>query len=276
MLRRPHLVGFLVALQCLAAAATASAQVRSRISVTVPKEDAELLINGKAAPTAGASIRNFESEPLDGGRVYDYTFTTRWAPNNYTTLTRTAVVKFRAGDAVIVDLTKENPDDRARIRYVPTPDSIVAQMIKFAAVNANDVVYEPGCGDGRITIAAVKAGARRGVGIDIDPERVDDSRRNVEAAGLAKRIEIRLGDALDIKDLSDATVVFLYMGDEFGALLKPRLWRQLKVGTRVVSHRFKLGDWEPDRTITVMDEEEIPYTLHLWTVTQAIKDKAPK
>jgi tRNA A58 N-methylase Trm61 len=138
-------------------------------------------------------------------------------------------------------------------------------------VTGADIAFEPGCGDARITIAAVKGGARRAVGIDIDPERVADSRVKVKEAGLEDRIEIREGDALDIKDLSSATVVFLYMGDHFNLLIRPILWRELKVGARVVSHRFKMGDWEPDKTISVGSTEGGDYELHLWTITEDLK-----
>ena len=248
-------------------------EVRSRITVTLPREDAELVMNGVPATSNGKSaIRSFETEPLEAGKAYTYKFATKWSPNNYTEMTRDVTVQFRGGEQIAVDLTREDPTDRVRIRYVPTPDEVVAEMIAFAGVNKDDVVFEPGCGDARITIAAVKAGARRGVGIDIDVERVSESKQNVQAAGLTKRIDIRLGDALDIRDLSDATVVFMYMGDEFGRLIRPLLIRQLKVGTRIVSHRFKLGDWPPDETKTVIDLG-IAYNLLKWTVTQEIKDK---
>jgi uncharacterized protein (TIGR03000 family) len=228
-------------------------------------------MNDIVVTSAGDTVvRTFESSELERGRTYTYKFTARWSPNTYTVITRNATVQFKGGDPVTVDLTKDDPNDRARIRYVPTPDAIVGEMIALAGVTKNDVVFEPGCGDARITIAAVKAGARRGVGIDIDEERVSESRKNVQAAGLRDRIQIRLGDALDIKDLSDATVVFLYMGDEFGKLIQPLLMKQLEVGTRVVSHRFTLGDWTPDETVTVIDLG-IPYQLHKWTVTDAVK-----
>jgi uncharacterized protein (TIGR03000 family) len=269
------LSGIIFALQAALLVDTVAAQVRSRISVTVPRDDTELLMNDKPIASTGATLRNFESEPLEPGKEYDYSFVARWSPNNYTVITRSTTVHFRAGDGVIVDLTKEDPNDRARIRYVPTPDAVVAEMIAVARIGPNDVVFEPGCGDARITIAAVKAGAKRGVGVDIDQERVDESTLNVKAAGLADTIDIRLGDALDIKDFSDATVVFMYMGDEFGHLIKPILQRQLKVGTRIISHRFKLGDWTPDQTVTVEDLG-IPYLLNVWTVTQEIKDRAEK
>jgi precorrin-6B methylase 2 len=176
-----------------------------------------------------------------------------------------------------VDLTGEDPNDRAEIRYVPTPDFIVAEMIRMAGITSRDVVYEPGCGDARITIAAVKAGARRGVGIDLDAARVAESQKLVTAAGLQNRIEIRQGDALDIKDLSEATVVFLYMGEEFDVLLRPLLWKQLRVGARVVSHRFRMGDWTPDETITVARPTDDEVSLvHVWTITQEVKAWAAK
>lgn len=262
-----------VVLSLQSGVAVQRSEITSKIRVTVPHQDAELLVNDKPVGSNSGAFRDFETTPLEPGRMYEYKFTVQWSPNTYTVITRSATRRFRAGDAVTVDLTKDDPNDRARIRYVPTPDAIVSEMIALAGVTEKDVVFEPGCGDSRITIAAVKAGARRGVGIDIDPERVAESKRNVEAAGLRDRIEVRLGDALDIRDLSDATVVFLYMGDEFGRLLRPLLMKQLKVGTRIVSHRFTLGDWTPDQTVTVIDLG-IPYQLHLWTVTQAVKDRA--
>jgi hypothetical protein len=103
---------------------------------------------------------------------------------------------------------------------------------------------------------------------------VTEAKANVKAAGLADKIDIRLGDALDIKDFSDATVVMMYMGDEFNALIRPVLWKQLKVGTRVVSHRFTMGDWKPDRTVTVKGEDGDEYLLHLWTITEDAKKRA--
>ena len=176
-----------------------------------------------------------------------------------------------------VDMTKDDPNDKAEIRYVPTPDDIVAEMVKLAKITKDDVVFEPGCGDARILIAAVKAGAKKGVGIDLDQERVDESKENVKkAAGLADKIEIRKGDALDIKDLSDATVVMMYMGNEFDGLIRPILWRDLKVGTRVVSHRFTFGDWKPDETKKVTGDDGDEYELHIWTITKEIKEKAGK
>ena len=129
----------------------------------------------------------------------------------------------------------------------------------------------PGCGDARITIAAIRAGARRGICVDIEPSRVEDSRKKVKDAGLQDWIDVRLGDALDVHDLSEVTVVFLYMGDQFDLLIRPVLWRNLKVGSRVVSHRFTMGDWAPDRTVIVTTAEADDYFVHLWTVTEDVK-----
>lgn len=263
---------FIVTLALLYTHQATALQTRSRITVTVPDAESELVVEGKAIAGKGTS-RTFETEALERGASYRYTFTATWHPNGYTTITRSKTVSFRGGERVAVDLSREDPNDRVRVRYVPTPDEISDAMIKLAEVGPQDIVYEPGCGDARITIAAVTAGARRGVGIDIDPERVSESRARVRAADLSDKIEIRLGDALDIQDLSNATVVFLYMGDHFNMLIRPHLWKELKVGARVVSHRFLMGDWKPDKTVSVPGYESGDYELHLWTITEDIKRK---
>ena len=98
-----------------------------------------------------------------------------------------------------------------------------------------------------------------------------ESKTNVELAGLADRIDVREGDALDVKNLSDVSVVFLYMGDHFNLLVRPVLWRELKVGSRIVSHRFTMGDWPPDKTVSVTSTEGGIFEVHLWTITEEIK-----
>ena len=238
--------------------------------MTVPHAETELSVQGEVIAGSGTS-RTFETSPLQKGVTYRYTFTAIWQPNTYTTMTRSKTVSFRAGERLAVDLRKDDPNDRVQVQYVPTPEYVVDAMIKLAGVSAADVVYKPGCGDARITIAAVKSGARKGVGIDIDADRVAESRTRVKEAGLEGKIEIRLGDALDIQDLSEATVVFLYMGDHFNMLIRPILWKALKVGTRVVSHRFTMGDWKPDKTVSVDNPAGEEYQLHLWIVTEEVK-----
>ena len=252
-----------------AAAGQATARrVASRVAITVPAEAAELMVNGTAVPGSGTS-RTFDTGLIAEG-THKYTVSVTWEPNTYTKMTRTKDVTFRAGEAVRVDLTVEDPADRVRVIYVPTPPDVAAAMVELAAVRESDVIYEPGCGDARITIAAIRAGARRGICVDIDPERARESKSNVETAGFANRIDVREGDALDVKNLSDVSVVFLYMGDHFDMLIRPVLWRELKVGSRIVSHRFTMGDWAPDRTISVSSDDGV-YELHLWTITEELK-----
>lgn len=247
-------------------------KVKTKIKVTLPQDDAELLIEGKPTKLTGET-REFDTPEIDAGKLYEYTFTATWRPNNYTVLTRTKSVEFKGGDDLNIDLTKADPKnpDKAVIRWVPTPDDIVDEMIKMAKIKKDDVVYEPGPGDGRVLIAAVKAGAKKAVGIELDPKKAAEARENIKKAGLSDKITIIEGDALKDRDYSPATVVFLYMGNEFDNLLKPILEKQLASGSRIVSHRFLLGDWKPDETkkITGMDGDE--YLLHIWTVKK--KDK---
>ena len=240
------------------------------VIMTTPSGDTEIEIDGKPIAGSGAS-RTFETPPLTPGRTYQFTIVAKWAPNTYTKMTRTKVVRARSGDRLKIDLSVDDPADRVSVIYVPTPDFVVNAMVKLAGITPNDVTYEPGVGDARITIAAVKAGARRGVGIDLDPQRVEESKANVNAAGLADKIDIRLGDALEQPDLGSMTVVLLYMGDHFNMLIRPYLWKQLPIGARIVSHRFLMGDWKPDQTISVDDEYGMAYEVHLWTITEAQK-----
>jgi hypothetical protein len=157
--------------------------------------------------------------------------------------------------------------------YEGTPPSVVPAMIQLAGISSEDVVYEPGCGDARLVIAAVKAGARKGLGVDIDPDLAEVAYAEVKAAGMADRIEIRWGNALEI-DMSGTTVVFLFMGEAFNLVMRPLLWQQLPVGARVVSNDFPMGDWKPDRTLRV-DTPSRSYVLYLWTITQELKRLAP-
>jgi len=131
------------------------------------------------------------------------------------------------------------------------------------------VIYEPGCGDARVLIAAMKAGARSGVGVDIDPDLAEVAYAAVKSGGLQDRVQIRWGNALTV-DMSNATVVFLFMGEAFNLIMRPLLWKQLPLGARVVSNDFAMGDWKPERTVRV----ETPgrtYTLYLWTITEDLK-----
>lgn len=251
------------------------AKKKGKLKVAVPADDAVLRIEGKDTKASGKE-RTFDVPALDPAKKYEYKLTVEWRPNNYTILTRNKTVVFAGGEEVTADLTIEDPADKAVIRYVSTPDDITAKMIELAKITKDDVVFEPGCGDSRIVIAAVKAGAKKGVGIDLEAERIAESKANIKAAKLDDKIEARLGDALDIKDFDQATVVFLYMGNEFNLLIRPTLWKQLKVGTRIVSHRFVMGDWKPDATKAIKGDDGEEYEIHLWTITDEVKKKAEK
>jgi|SRR5690606_16236931 len=148
--------------------------------------------------------------------------------------------------------------------FVPTPQDVVERMLSLAGVKSGDVVYDLGSGDGRLVIAAAKLGAR-GVGIDIDPQRIEEGRANAKAAGVADKVEFRLQDALEA-DISEATVVTLYLLSSSNAKLRPKLTSQLKPGARIVSHQFGMGDWEPEKVETFTDSNGTSRTLYLWTI----------
>ena len=141
------------------------------------------------------------------------------------------------------------------VRFVPTPEKVVMEMLKMAKVTPKDVVYDLGCGDGRI----VKTFGARGIGIDIDPDRIKESNENAVKAGVADRVKFLQQDLFKA-DLSEATVVFLYLLSELNEQLRPKLFRELKSGTRVVSHEFDMGEWKPDAR-GVMPATQIYYNL---------------
>jgi len=149
------------------------------------------------------------------------------------------------------------------VPYVPTPQNVVDEMLKLAAVTKDDVVYDLGCGDGRLVITAVKNfGAKRGVGVDIDPQRIEESNANAKAAGVTDRVKFVVQDLFET-DFKEASVVTLYLLPAVNLKLRPKLLSELKPGTRVVSHAFDMGDWKPEKTITV---EPGGQTLYLWTI----------
>jgi hypothetical protein len=136
------------------------------------------------------------------------------------------------------------------VPYVPTPMSVVAAMLDMAGVDENDVVYDLGSGDGRIVITAAKERGARGVGIEIDPERIQQSLLNAERAGVSDRVEFLEQDLFET-DLSRASVVTIYLLPQVNLALRPKLLRELKPGTRVVSHAFDMWEWEPDQSTLV-------------------------
>lgn len=150
-------------------------------------------------------------------------------------------------------------DNKKIVPFVPSPQEVVNRMIELAGVGKNDTVYDLGSGDGRIVIAAAKKGARA-IGFEIDPELVQQSRENIRKAGLQELAEIRNQDILTV-DVSGASVVTMYLLPDVNLKLKPNLLKQLKPGSRVVSHAFDMGDWKPNKTERVNGR-----TLYLWII----------
>jgi cyclopropane fatty-acyl-phospholipid synthase-like methyltransferase len=146
--------------------------------------------------------------------------------------------------------------------YVASEPRVVGAMLDLAKVSGSDTVYDLGCGDGRIVIAAAKRYGARGVGIDIDPARINEARVNARDAGVDDRISFETKDLFDV-DFRSATVVALYLLPDVNLRLRSRLLRELKPGTRVVSHAFDMGDWKPDQEIVIEGEH-----VYLWTIRQ--------
>jgi SAM-dependent methyltransferase len=141
------------------------------------------------------------------------------------------------------------PPVRLDVIFVATDLTIVNAMLTLAGVTRDDVVYDLGCGDGRIVIAAAKEFGARGVGVDLDPQRIREAQANAVRAGVADRVTFRVQDIFDT-EIQPATVVTLFLSPELNARLRPKLTSQLKPGTRIVSHRYGIGDWAPERTDT--------------------------
>lgn len=132
------------------------------------------------------------------------------------------------------------------VHYEPTPQLIVEELLKMAEVNRNDIFYDLGCGDGRFVITAAKKYGARGLGIDIDPQRIKESEQNAQIAGVADKVKFIEGDLFEI-DIREATLVSLYLLPELNLQLRPKLLKDLKPGSRVVSHEFDMDDWLPDK-----------------------------
>ena len=143
--------------------------------------------------------------------------------------------------------------------YVPTPPEVVEGMLRLAKVGAKDVVYDLGSGDGRIVITAAQKFGARGVGFDINPERIAEANANLAQANVGDRVKFVLADLFE-QDLSEATVITLYLLPSLNMKLRPTLWK-LKPGTRIVSHSFDMGDWQPEATENVNGR-----MIYLWTV----------
>jgi precorrin-6B methylase 2 len=161
------------------------------------------------------------------------------------------------------------PSRKPDVPFVVTVDEVVEAMLTTAGVTAQDVVYDLGCGDGRIVIAAAQRYGARGVGVDINPQRIRESRRNARRAGVDSRVSFIAQDLFKT-DLRPATVVAIYLDPQVNLRLRPKLWRELRPGTRVVSNSFDMGDWQPDKTVKLMVAGS-ECTIYYWVIPSSAK-----
>jgi ribosomal protein L11 methylase PrmA len=157
---------------------------------------------------------------------------------------------------VAVPSFAQQPD----VIYVPTPHEVVDDMLRLANVGKGDVLYDLGSGDGRIAIAAAKKYGIRAVGIDIDPERIKEANANAKKAGVEKLVQFRQEDLFKA-DFREATIITLYLLPDLNVKLRPKLWAEMKPGTRIVSHQFDMGTWKPEKRL-----ESNGRTVYFWTV----------
>ena len=170
----------------------------------------------------------------------------------------TMVVASIPASAVVI--AQEAPARRPDVIYVPTPEAVVEAMLQVANVGKDDIVYDLGCGDGRIPVTAAKKYGARGIGIDIDPQRIAEANENVKKNKVEDRVKIIQGDLFQ-QDLSEATVVTLYLLPSLNVKLMPKLMKELKPGTRIVSHAFDMGDWKPEKELDVNGRK-----VYYWTI----------
>jgi SAM-dependent methyltransferase len=174
-------------------------------------------------------------------------------------------------DAQAPASTTTNPTTTAQRRqpdvpYVPTPQPVVDAMLQLAQVNKNDVIYDLGSGDGRIPITAAQRFGIRGVGVDINPQRIQEANANAQKAGVTDRVQFRQQDLFQT-DLREASVVSLYLLPDVNLKLRPKLLRELRPGTRIVSHAFDMGDWKPQQVQQVDGK-----TIYLWVVPENVPE----
>ena len=182
-----------------------------------------------------------------------------------------AVILFLAVLALTPWIYGEILEARRRL-YVPTEQLVAEKMLEMAKVTKDDIVYDLGCGDGRIVVTAAKKYGAKGVGIDINPTRIDESRETMRQAGVtSEQVEIRLGDALKVDDLDKATVIMLYMLPKFMKELEPQIQTRLKPGTRVVAHDYPFPNMAPDQFVEFDAGGERPKHLYLWVIRESKK-----
>jgi len=176
------------------------------------------------------------------------------------------VVLFAAAPAVVSAVLAQTPPKMVRIPEIPfvaTSNEVAAAMLRLAGVTERDVVYDLGCGDGRMVTMAAQDFHARGVGIDINPDLIRRARNHADQAGVGNSVRFEVEDLFDT-DFHEATVVTLYLIPSMNVRLRPKLWKELKPGSRIVSHNWDMGDWPPDKV-----EEVDGQKIYLWTIRDA-------
>jgi precorrin-6B methylase 2 len=190
-------------------------------------------------------------------------------PVRYSNTFRKRAVAPQKGKVTVVDMSKPDPDqpDRFEAIYVPTPDNGIAKVIELVKPTGDDVLLDIGCGDGRVVIAAVKAGAKKGVGVDLNPDLVELSKENARKAGVADRCEFRVENALKMTDLSAYTVVFMCLGEDLQRQMVPLL-KKLPKGSRVATTAHLIEGWTPPDVTTRVSAPgwSDGYPVYLWNV----------
>jgi uncharacterized protein (TIGR03000 family) len=235
---------------------------------------ARLLVEGAPTRQTG-ELRRFASPPLTAGRRYVYNLKAVWADKGKD-VSREEQAQVRAGIETTVDLrpVQEKPTVRAQapedrepdVVYVPTPQEVVDKMLELADIKKGDVVYDLGCGDGRIMVTAAKKYGVKAIGFDINPERVKESLDNVKKNHVEDLVTIRKADIFTL-DLREANVVTLYLLPSLNVKLMPQL-EKLKPGSRIVSHDFDMRGAKPKKVVKVQTENGFSrdHTVYLWVV----------
>ncbi|MGH7828022.1 MAG: SAM-dependent methyltransferase [Candidatus Binatia bacterium] len=167
-------------------------------------------------------------------------------------------------------VARESDEGKKIVPYVPTPQDVVDRMLELAQVKKGDVVYDLGSGDGRIVVTAARKYGVRAIGFEIDPQRIKESHDNIKKAGVGHLVEVRQQDIRTV-DLSPASVLTMYLLPEVNLMIRPNIWKQMKAGSRVVSHDFDMGDWKPVKAENIKDSSGWDHTLYLWHVEASKK-----
>src|SRR5215510_4065323 len=179
-----------------------------------------------------------------------------------------AALALAAPTALLSQAQRQPASQHPDVIFVPTPQEVVEDMLRLANVQKGDVLYDLGSGDGRIAITAARKYGIKATGIDIDPQRIQEANENAKKAGVTDLVKFRQ-ENLFTADFKDATVITLYLLPDLNVKLRPKLWNELKPGTRIVSHQFEMGAWKPEKRL-----DSNGRTIYFWTVPP--KDKQPK